>query len=202
MISGEWVCSLSSADRRCANHIWVINNLIAHWNASYIKDLTVIVHSNEGTMEKDKCNYLVHSIVLCYNKGISIMTHKIWSCKASFRWQNKDIGLSLLLSTVYRTLQRLVDILLIVPSCGFIRLMSVRLTNINERRGWKYVVIYTPFNSKVQYYSYMECVMFRLERMWCFADERNDVIVLMPYSHNVVVGNTSLWIDLKIELPR
>ena len=41
VFSGEWRCSWSSADRRCSNYIWVINNLIAYWNASYIRDLTV-----------------------------------------------------------------------------------------------------------------------------------------------------------------
>ena len=29
MLSREWRCSWSSADRRCSNYIWVINNLIA-----------------------------------------------------------------------------------------------------------------------------------------------------------------------------
>ena len=44
MLSGEWRCSCSSADRRCSNYIWLINNLIAHWGASYIKGLMVEVH--------------------------------------------------------------------------------------------------------------------------------------------------------------
>ena len=30
VLSGEWRCSWSSADRRCSNYIWVINNLIAY----------------------------------------------------------------------------------------------------------------------------------------------------------------------------
>ena len=41
MLSREWRCSWSSADRRCSNYIWLINNLIAHWSAPYIRDLTV-----------------------------------------------------------------------------------------------------------------------------------------------------------------
>ena len=32
-----------SADRRCSNYIWVINNLIAYLGASYIRDLTVYI---------------------------------------------------------------------------------------------------------------------------------------------------------------
>ena len=39
--SWEWRCSWSSADRRCSNYIWVINNLIAHQCAPYIRELTV-----------------------------------------------------------------------------------------------------------------------------------------------------------------
>ena len=41
MLSREWRCSWSSADRRCSNYIRVISNLIAYQCASYIRDLTV-----------------------------------------------------------------------------------------------------------------------------------------------------------------
>ena len=34
-------CSWSSADRRCSNHIWVVNNFIAFSGAPYIRGLTV-----------------------------------------------------------------------------------------------------------------------------------------------------------------
>ena len=40
-LSWEWRCSWSSADRRCSNYIWVINNLTAHKGATYIRDLMV-----------------------------------------------------------------------------------------------------------------------------------------------------------------
>ena len=40
--SGEWRCSWSSADRRCSNCIWVINNLIVYYGPTYIRDSTVI----------------------------------------------------------------------------------------------------------------------------------------------------------------
>ena len=39
--SREWRCSWSSADRRCSNYIWVINNFIALSGAPYIRGLTV-----------------------------------------------------------------------------------------------------------------------------------------------------------------
>ena len=42
VLSGEWRCSWSSANRRCSNYILVINNLIAYWSATYIRDLTVV----------------------------------------------------------------------------------------------------------------------------------------------------------------
>ena len=41
VLSREWRCSWSSADRRCSNYIWVIDNLIGYQGASYIRDLTV-----------------------------------------------------------------------------------------------------------------------------------------------------------------
>ena len=42
-VSQEWRCSWSSADRRCCNYIWVINNFIVYWGATYIRGSTVIV---------------------------------------------------------------------------------------------------------------------------------------------------------------
>ena len=39
VLSREWRCSWS---RRCSNYIWVIDNFIAYWSASYIRDLTVL----------------------------------------------------------------------------------------------------------------------------------------------------------------
>ena len=41
VLSREWRCSWGSADRRCSNYIWVIDNLIANLGASYIRELTV-----------------------------------------------------------------------------------------------------------------------------------------------------------------
>ena len=38
VLSREWRCSWSSADRLCSNYIWVINNLIAYKGATYIID--------------------------------------------------------------------------------------------------------------------------------------------------------------------
>ena len=41
VLSREWRCSWSSADRPCCNDIWVTNNFFACWGASYIRGLTV-----------------------------------------------------------------------------------------------------------------------------------------------------------------
>ena len=41
VLSREWRCSWSSADRRCSNYIWVINNFTAYQGASYFRGLTV-----------------------------------------------------------------------------------------------------------------------------------------------------------------
>ena len=41
LLSWEWRCSWSSADRRCSNYIWVINNIIAYRGATYIRGFTV-----------------------------------------------------------------------------------------------------------------------------------------------------------------
>ena len=41
LLSREWRCSWSSVDRRCSNYIWVIDNFIAYYGASYIRGFTV-----------------------------------------------------------------------------------------------------------------------------------------------------------------
>ena len=41
MLSWEWRCSWSSADRRCSNYIWVINKFITYQGATYIRGFTV-----------------------------------------------------------------------------------------------------------------------------------------------------------------
>ena len=42
VFSREWRCNWGSADRRCSNCIWVINNVIAYKGATYIRGLMVI----------------------------------------------------------------------------------------------------------------------------------------------------------------
>ena len=42
VLSQVWRCGWSSADRRCSNYIWVINNFIAYYGATYITGFTVI----------------------------------------------------------------------------------------------------------------------------------------------------------------
>ena len=41
VLSREWRCGWSSADRRCSNYIWVSNNFSAYQGSSYIRGLTV-----------------------------------------------------------------------------------------------------------------------------------------------------------------
>ena len=43
VLSREWTFSWSNADRRCSNYIWVINNFIAYYSATYVRGLTVVI---------------------------------------------------------------------------------------------------------------------------------------------------------------
>ena len=53
VLSWEWRCSWSSADRRCSNYIWVINNFIVYKGATYIRGFTVcllgLLHRSDDT---------------------------------------------------------------------------------------------------------------------------------------------------------
>ena len=56
VLSWEWRCSWSSADRRCSNYIWVINNFIAYLGVPYIRDFTVLfsgMDSNWWVLKND-----------------------------------------------------------------------------------------------------------------------------------------------------
>ena len=55
VLSREWRCSWSSADRRCSNYIWVIDNLIAYWSASYIRDLTLVCQKPGLRQQAEGC---------------------------------------------------------------------------------------------------------------------------------------------------
>ena len=42
VLSREWRCSWTSANRQCSNYIWMINNFIVYYRSTYIRDLTVV----------------------------------------------------------------------------------------------------------------------------------------------------------------
>ena len=43
LLSWEWRCNWSSADRRCSNYIWVMKKCIANSCVSYIRGLTIVM---------------------------------------------------------------------------------------------------------------------------------------------------------------
>ena len=58
VLSREWRCSWSSADRRCSNYMWVINKFIAYQGVAYIRGLTVL-----STMGESEMNWKFQSIM-------------------------------------------------------------------------------------------------------------------------------------------
>ena len=91
VLSWEWRCSWSSADRRCSNYIWVINNLIAYEGVTYIRDFMVI--------ENILMLLLQISIYWC-------ITEHIWSCQCAL-----FVFLSLFLFLAHQCLDNIADIL-------------------------------------------------------------------------------------------
>ena len=70
VLSGEWRCSWSSADRRYSNFIWVINSSIAYWGAAYIRSLTVL-----------HITWLLHT----HNDfSWEALLHYWWSCQSAW----------------------------------------------------------------------------------------------------------------------
>ena len=79
VLSREWRCNWSSADRRCSNYIWVINNLIGYWGAPYIRDVTVIPNETPRADMTCKLTYLLCTTrrkVWCV---VGTCHHAIWT---------------------------------------------------------------------------------------------------------------------------
>ena len=66
VLSGEWRCSWSSADRPCS-YIWVINNLIAYWSVS---------HKRLDSMVCIQCNAAITWPVI--SNILTKDTHPLW----------------------------------------------------------------------------------------------------------------------------
>ena len=71
VLSREWRCGWSAADSRCFNYIWVINNFIAYEGATYIRALTVHIHS---VIYNRSYNYFITRITI-YLRVIIYVTH-------------------------------------------------------------------------------------------------------------------------------
>ena len=105
VLSREWRCSWSSADRRCFNYIWVINNLIAYLGVSYIRDFSVYCCSIAMQPLNEKLTwkiFLMHNSLKrkCYHFDKIFVTGCTESChfdnfRCSQWWkfhQNEDIS--------------------------------------------------------------------------------------------------------------
>ena len=68
VLSQEWRCSWSSADRRCSNYIWVIDSFIAYQSTTYIRDLTV---PGSWSVSLDICFVVTASV---YTPGTLVWT--------------------------------------------------------------------------------------------------------------------------------
>ena len=81
VLSREWRCSWGSADKRCSNYIWVINNLFAYKGASYIRDLTV-------SLTQVSKHTAIPQVEVGLNDIITWMTTNVKSNK----WNHEPIG--------------------------------------------------------------------------------------------------------------
>ena len=72
VLSWEWRCSWSSADRWCSNYIWVIKIFIA----SYIRDFTVNNWTCQGTIPTDLLSQLHNDLLDTFiklNLGVGLL---------------------------------------------------------------------------------------------------------------------------------
>ena len=78
VLSREWRCSWNSADRRCSNYIWVINNFIAYRGAFYIRGFKVILQEYESENVVCQLSAILirsHCVKRRYIRYISLWSH-------------------------------------------------------------------------------------------------------------------------------
>ena len=63
VLSRGWRYSWSSAGRRCSNYIWVINNFIAYYDATYIRSLSVVIDEFYVVIPK-QCWFFQQNIII------------------------------------------------------------------------------------------------------------------------------------------
>ena len=81
VLSWEWRCSWSSADRRCSNHIWVINNLIACQGGTYIGGLTLFTGKGKLTYYTRTALYFCSQCLVGSNTWLKAHMPTITTCK-------------------------------------------------------------------------------------------------------------------------
>ena len=92
VLSWEWRCSWSSADRRCSNYIWVINNFISYLGATYIRGFTVIIWNIKS---RKKCVVFLFHLALHYTLENGLYHNREHKCgKQSQQWDKRDMILS------------------------------------------------------------------------------------------------------------
>ena len=82
VLSREWRCSWSSANRRCSNYIWVIKNFIACYDTTYIGGLKVgkISWPGDGYIHR-VCKSPVISIMFFRLLGAMPLSKQIPTCQ-------------------------------------------------------------------------------------------------------------------------
>ena len=125
VLSREWRCSWSSADRRCSNYIWVINNLMAYEGASYIRDSTVY---------RSMPALLVRGIIFTYN-----LIHRLDA------YHTIDMQAALFMNSTHRYARMLCVALAILRFSS-----SACMTMSTWNRGCKHRIIKLDWDSKVK----------------------------------------------------
>ena len=87
VFSREWRCSWSSADRRCSNYIWVINNFIGYKGAPYIRYFAVVLtydgHADivgcDGSQLVSRSQSVTHNNAGCHPNAVwYLWEHNRW----------------------------------------------------------------------------------------------------------------------------
>ena len=144
LLSGEWRCSWSSADRRCSNYIWMINSLIAYWSASYIRDLTVTPSLASDNNFIKMMTFPVGVIHVVHTHGLHFCVFTIWSClisPISFRVASRGAIVENMLKRPYHSAK---NISITTPKAKQYELQQAvkMMPLVPKRRGINICIIY------------------------------------------------------------
>ena len=138
VLSLEWRCSWSSADRRCSNYIWVIDNFIAYQGATYIRGFTVDVNRACQLWQPllGLLMRILGGISLTFRKLSKIFSWNLSIAEIIWEFQAEALCVCHALGTRTKFQLEILTINVISGIVYFPKIVLIRSRSVNETNPW------------------------------------------------------------------